>query len=489
MTNKIFWRSALKASLLTSFIVIVIGTGALFILGGSAFAEQLFDYIKATGKTDREAFSLLVGTLTTLQIFAWVLFAYLEEKIPFRQTLAKAALFNIPLTLVFEVLSQVYANHPLYLISSKALNNDAATAIFFIATTIGFAYFFDLFKKEEQKQQSGTPDVVLASIPRRAAALVIDSIIIGIMSLVVVLVGFGVGFASLGGARKENFFSVFSMLAGVLGITAMLISTAYWTVTEGKNGATPGKQLLKMKVVKENGEKIGYGEAFFRNVAKFYEPLQLFSFFDYLSVLFTDKKQRLLDKVVQTIVVRTDLKQEKTLEKNIRQGKASFGSRFAAVLIDQLLLLVLFTVLFLSAALIAGETKSENASMFVLTVLGFATVLEWAYEIYFVAVKNRTIGKQILGIKVCDTQGHTPPGWKKAIIRRFSKIISALPLLAGYLWMLVDENKQGWHDKLAGTFVVEDRKETFSSRKAFGALLAAYAIAGIIAGIIGRLLL
>jgi uncharacterized RDD family membrane protein YckC len=33
-------------------------------------------------------------------------------------------------------------------------------------------------------------------------------------------------------------------------------------------------------------------------------------------------------------------------------------------------------------------------------------------------------------------------------------IISGLILDLGYLWILIDENKQGWHDKIADTYVV-----------------------------------
>jgi uncharacterized RDD family membrane protein YckC len=32
--------------------------------------------------------------------------------------------------------------------------------------------------------------------------------------------------------------------------------------------------------------------------------------------------------------------------------------------------------------------------------------------------------------------------------------LSALALYAGYWWVLIDNRRQGWHDKLAGTIVV-----------------------------------
>ncbi|MEK6734314.1 MAG: RDD family protein [Pseudomonadota bacterium] len=40
-------------------------------------------------------------------------------------------------------------------------------------------------------------------------------------------------------------------------------------------------------------------------------------------------------------------------------------------------------------------------------------------------------------------------------MRVFSCILSALPFFLGYLWIVFDPKKQGWHDKLAGTLVIK----------------------------------
>jgi uncharacterized RDD family membrane protein YckC len=42
----------------------------------------------------------------------------------------------------------------------------------------------------------------------------------------------------------------------------------------------------------------------------------------------------------------------------------------------------------------------------------------------------------------------------RAILRLIGYLLSALPLYLGFLWTLVDDRRQGWHDKLAGTCVV-----------------------------------
>jgi len=36
--------------------------------------------------------------------------------------------------------------------------------------------------------------------------------------------------------------------------------------------------------------------------------------------------------------------------------------------------------------------------------------------------------------------------------------VSMIPLFLGMIWVAFDARKQGWHDKLAGTVVVRNRR-------------------------------
>jgi hypothetical protein len=38
--------------------------------------------------------------------------------------------------------------------------------------------------------------------------------------------------------------------------------------------------------------------------------------------------------------------------------------------------------------------------------------------------------------------------------RAIGDLLAALPLFVGFLWVLVDDRRQGWHDKLADSIVV-----------------------------------
>jgi len=70
------------------------------------------------------------------------------------------------------------------------------------------------------------------------------------------------------------------------------------------------------------------------------------------------------------------------------------------------------------------------------------------------SASGQTVGKRGMGIRVYDLRSGGPIGPGRAIGRYFARILSAIPLLLGYFWMLWDAEKQTWHDKLVGSVVV-----------------------------------
>ncbi|MFN8310949.1 MAG: RDD family protein [Chitinophagales bacterium] len=65
-----------------------------------------------------------------------------------------------------------------------------------------------------------------------------------------------------------------------------------------------------------------------------------------------------------------------------------------------------------------------------------------------------TLGKKIMGLKVVTTsfQKLQP---KDSILRFLSKYLSSFFAL-GFIWVIFDDHKQGWHDKIAGTYVIKN---------------------------------
>ncbi|NJL03526.1 MAG: RDD family protein [Chloroflexaceae bacterium] len=75
------------------------------------------------------------------------------------------------------------------------------------------------------------------------------------------------------------------------------------------------------------------------------------------------------------------------------------------------------------------------------------------YEIILIAAVGRTIGKAIVGLEVVNRRGEHPSIYR-AFLRVPGKYLAAAPLLLGYFWILADDERQGWHDKIAQTWVV-----------------------------------
>lgn len=75
------------------------------------------------------------------------------------------------------------------------------------------------------------------------------------------------------------------------------------------------------------------------------------------------------------------------------------------------------------------------------------------YQIFFLTLANRTIGKGLMGLQVVPLKGGRI-GVLRATLRYLGYIISIIPLFLGFIWILISRRRQGWHDKIAGTCVV-----------------------------------
>lgn len=65
-----------------------------------------------------------------------------------------------------------------------------------------------------------------------------------------------------------------------------------------------------------------------------------------------------------------------------------------------------------------------------------------------------TPGKLIVDSEIVDADTGKPIDLQQAMLRYIAYMISLIPLGLGFLWILWDKRKQGWHDKIAGTVVI-----------------------------------
>ena len=84
----------------------------------------------------------------------------------------------------------------------------------------------------------------------------------------------------------------------------------------------------------------------------------------------------------------------------------------------------------------------------------FNYVLPAIYCAGFWILKSATIGKMLVKVKIVDAKTGKPASPLQCIVRYLGYIVSALPLGLGFIWIVFDKKKQGWHDKIACTLVV-----------------------------------
>lgn len=116
--------------------------------------------------------------------------------------------------------------------------------------------------------------------------------------------------------------------------------------------------------------------------------------------------------------------------------RASFWRRLGGVLLDTLLV-----------SIVCGMTGLLNHGPFMFFLAGVA---------YFTAMwawKGTTIGGVVSGTKVVRLDGQ-PLTWQVALVRALMALFGVMVCFLGFLWIAFDRERQGWHDKIAGTVVV-----------------------------------
>ena len=148
-----------------------------------------------------------------------------------------------------------------------------------------------------------------ASVGKRILAHIIDGFIVGlgaIPGLILMFVGIGLA-ASTAGPRGQISDDAGAGLVGIvflayavifLGVIALWLYNCYLL---GRDGATIGKRLMKVKVLDPQGQPLGFGKAFLRELVKHALGSVSCSIL-LLWPLWDDQKQGLQDKIFNTHV-------------------------------------------------------------------------------------------------------------------------------------------------------------------------------------------
>ena len=148
---------------------------------------------------------------------------------------------------------------------------------------------------------------------------------------------------------------------------------------------------------------------------------------------------------------------------------AGFWRRFVAYMIDGFIISIIFFILMIVAgiAYLAGSmsgqqrrwilakiTDPEQMASLTLWMWAFSIFINIAYFTYFHGSTGRTPGKMLLGLQVVSADGTSD--FFRHCFFKIGRLSGFQPcFLPGlYLGLLLIRQKQGWHDKIAGTVVI-----------------------------------
>lgn len=146
-------------------------------------------------------------------------------------------------------------------------------------------------------------------------------------------------------------------------------------------------------------------------------------------------------------------------DQHVLQGySAGFVTRLFAYLVDLAVIAGLLTLTGWLAIMADNviesmglEPRIDLATIYVFTI----PLIIGGYFVMFWALTGRTIGKWLMGLKVVGRDG-LPPTIGRSFLRLIGYGFSTVVFWMGYLWVIIDDERQGWHDHFAKTWVIYD---------------------------------
>jgi len=90
--------------------------------------------------------------------------------------------------------------------------------------------------------------------------------------------------------------------------------------------------------------------------------------------------------------------------------------------------------------------------------LSAANIFAWAWFLwnftYLVGTTGQSWGRKVVGLSVVSTEDGPIGFWRSLGRNLFAAFISAPILYLGFLWVIWDDEKQAWHDKVFQTYVM-----------------------------------
>ena len=134
---------------------------------------------------------------------------------------------------------------------------------------------------------------------------------------------------------------------------------------------------------------------------------------------------------------------------------AGFTKRTVAIFIDSIVLTIVMFAIMFTIGFFIGGMMSDPESVAKVSNFGMLlnVVVVWLYFALQESGQNQaTVGKRVMAIYVTTKEGDRL-SFPQATIRYFSKYLSSI-LMIGFIMAAFTKNKQGLHDMIADTLVV-----------------------------------
>lgn len=141
-----------------------------------------------------------------------------------------------------------------------------------------------------------SPEKVVISFALAGLLTRLGAALIDLFVLILLMIAFG--------TATQQISAIIPILGLLLTIVTFFLPFLYSIVFElWMNGRTPGKQVLGLRVIKDDGTPVDFKSAFLRSILKVADLLPGFFLVGLLSIAMTPRAQRLGDLAAQTIVI------------------------------------------------------------------------------------------------------------------------------------------------------------------------------------------
>lgn len=144
---------------------------------------------------------------------------------------------------------------------------------------------------------------------------------------------------------------------------------------------------------------------------------------------------------------------------------AHFGHRLLAMIIDNIIFSLLLSPIFM-LFFDTQQLTNEQVEQILSTQgpLGLINPQELLIQqiviliitLFFWVRYAGTPGKRLLKLKIVDATTGKHLTKLQSFTRYLGYFIAAFPLGLGFFWVLMDDKRQGWHDKLANSVVIRE---------------------------------